>query len=210
MADLWNGISGTIMQLGALMPESILFGSFLMYFITLNKSFAVFAIFIVELILSHKGISWMVKQTTGESGYPGGVQCFAGYKSARKNVERMMPLHQYPSYSFFSITAIATYLGLSTRQYADTMKAMGSQWEGRASLAYMFIIGILVTFFIVRVAFCDKPMELMIAFATAVVCGAFFFKINTMFFTNEAVNFLGLPDMLSKDKEGNTIYVCSK
>jgi len=210
MADLWSAISGTILQLGALMPESVLFGSFLLYFMTLNKSFGVFAIFIIELILSHTFVSWIFKETTGESGYKDGSSCFAGYKTPRPNVQRMIPLHQYPSYSFFSITAIATYLGLSTREYADTMQAMGSQWEGRAFLAYMFIVGVLVTFAVVRLAFCDKPTELLIAGGLAVVCGAAFFKINTMFFGNEAVNFLGLPNMISKNKEGDPIYVCSK
>lgn len=209
MADLWSAISGTVLQLGALMPESVLFGSFLLYFITLNKSFGVFAIFIVELILSHKFLSWMFTQTTGESGHKD-IKCFAGYKIPRTDVQRIAPLHQYPSYSFFSITAIATYLGLSTREFADTMKTMGPQWEGRAFLAYMFIIGILVTFFIVRLVFCDAPTELMIAFFTAIACGFLFFKLNTMFFTVEAVNFLGLPMIVSKNKEGETIYVCSK
>jgi hypothetical protein len=207
--ELFNHVVKTVTQLSVVMPDSILFGSILLYFITLNKSFGVFAIFIIELILSHTFISRMFKETTGESGYPI-PQCFSGYKTARPNVNRMMPNHQYPSYSFFSITAIATYLGLSTREYEDTMKAMGPQWEGRAVIAYMFIIGVLLTVLVVRLAFCEKPSELAIAFVLAILVGAAFFNINKMFFTSEAVNFLGLPYLISKNKDGDTIYVCGK
>jgi hypothetical protein len=75
----------------------------------------------------------------------------------------------------------------------------------------MFILAILVVFFIVRLtSSCDGAGELGIAFVCAVLCGVVFFKINTMFFGEESVNFLGLPSLVFRQKEGDPIYVCSK
>ena len=213
MSGLFNDVSTSIIQLGSLLPESILLGSSLLYFMTLNKSFGVFAVFIIEVILSHKFVAWMFKETTGKSGLPKDkpdLKCFAGYKSIRADIERAVPLHQYPSYSFFSITAIATYLGLSTNEYSSTMTSMGPQWEGRAFMAYLFIFIMLIIFFLARLAFCDKPTELLIAFVSAIIIGCIFFKINVALFGTEGVNFLGLPYMTSKTKNGDDIYVCAQ
>jgi len=219
MAEVWSGIIETVKQLGGMIPDSVLFGSIVLFFVTLNTSIGVFAIFILELIISHKFISWMFTETTGPDKPNLNIDCYGGYKSMRKDVARMIARHQYPSYSFFSITAMATYLGMATNTFSDTMKSMDkslsdsmrAQWESRPFVAYMFILAILVVFFIVRLtSSCDGAGELIIAFVCAVACGALFFKINTMFFGEESVNFLGLPSLVSRQKEGDPIYVCSK
>ena len=211
MDNVWGSIRDTVKQLGALMPDSVLFGSMILFFVTSNTPIGVFAIFVLELIMSHKFISWIFTETTGPDKPNLNIDCYAGFKSVRKDISRMIARHQYPSYSFFSITAMATYLGLSTNEFADTMKAMGSQWEGRAFVAYGFILSLLVLFLIVRLtSSCDGIGELGIAFFCALFCGYLFFKINTMFFGKESVNFLGLPSLVSRQKEGDPIYVCSK
>jgi hypothetical protein len=207
--DAIKSIPGVILQMHTMMPESILFGSMLLYFITLNKPFGVFAIFILELILSHKLLSWIFKETSGPSRTTS-VDCMSGYKTARFNVNRIIPTHQYPSYAVFSITSIATYLGLSTHEFSDTMKSMGSQWDGRTKIAYLFIIAMLIAFIAVRLSACESASEVFIAAGLAVMVGLFFFKVNMMFFGKEGVNFLGLPFMVSKDSVGDKIYVCSK
>jgi len=209
MGSVIGEMMDVVFQLHTIMPESALFGSILLYFLTLNKPFGIFAIFIVELILSHKFISWIFIGTTGPSRSPP-VQCLSGYKTSRFNIQRIIPKHQYPSYGVFSITAMATYLGLSTNEFSDTMKSIGTQWEGRTMIAYMFILAVLLLVIIVRLAFCEPFIEILIGFITAIICGAIFFKLNTLIFGVESVNFLGLPYLVSKDSVNDKIYVCSK
>jgi hypothetical protein len=207
--EVIKSIPGVILQMHTMMPESILFGSMLLYFITLNKPFGVFAIFILELILSHKLISWIFKETGGPSRTTS-IDCMSGYKTARFNIDRIIPSHQYPSYAVFSITSIATYLGMSTYEFSDTMKSMGAQWDGRAKISYLFIIAMLIAFIAVRLSACESPGEIAMAVGLAVIAGLFFFKLNMILFGKEGINFLGLPYMVSKDSVGNKIYVCSK
>ena len=178
----------------------------------MNLSFGVFAIFILEIILSHRFLSWIITETSGPSKTKAHMSCNAGFKTIQApSINRILSEHEYPSYSFFSITAIATYLGLSTNRFSDTMNYMGAQWGSRPAVAYLFIVCVLVAFLLVRlIANCDDLTELLIAFVTGVGFAALFFKVNTIAFGDEAVNFLGLPYLVSKDAKGDIIYVCSK
>jgi hypothetical protein len=53
--DFMGGtVINTITEIHMLIPDSILFGSILMYFLTQNMSFGIFAIFIFETVISHR------------------------------------------------------------------------------------------------------------------------------------------------------------
>ena len=209
MSEVFKVVLETIKQLGSTIPDSILFGTIVLFFVTLNTSYGVFAIFILELIMSHKLISWMFTETRGPDQPKLNIACYSGYKSVRE--KRAVPQHQYPSYSFFSITAMATYLGLSTQKFNDTMKTMEIEWQGRPIIAYLFIIAIVTLFIVVRlVSACDGLTELVIAFVCAVLCGGIFFKLNVYLLGDEAVNFLGLPLLDAQVTQTDPIYVCQK
>ena len=179
-----------------------------MYFLTQNKAFGIFGIFIFETVLSHKFISWVAGQTAGPSRSVD-IQCRTGYKTPQFKPERMFLHDSYPSYSIFSITSIATYLGLATRDFSSTLDAMGPEWSSRAIVAYIFIGLVLVSFIVSRLWSCDTLGEVIFAFALAVVFGAVFFTINKAVFGQDAMNFLGLPYLVSKESEGSPIYVCA-
>lgn len=84
--SVWKGfkdfMGGTVIksitEIHMLMPDSILFGSLLMYFLTLNKSFGIFAVFIFETVLSHKLIGWVSSQAVGPSRSSGKIECRSG------------------------------------------------------------------------------------------------------------------------------------
>ncbi len=207
--DFMGGtVINTITEIHMLMPDSILFGSILMYFLTQNMSFGIFAIFIFETVISHRLISWVSSQTVGPSRSDN-LQCRVGYKTPQFGVQRMFSHDPYPSYGTFSITAIATYLALATREFSNTLDAMGPDWASRKTVAYVFIGLVLATFISARLWKCDSLSEVMMAMMLAIVAGAIFFYINKSVFGEEAMNFLGLPYLVSKESEGTPIYVCS-
>lgn len=198
----------TVTEIHMLMPDSILFGSLLLYFLTQNVAFGIFGIFIFETVLSHKLISWTSAQTVGSSRSVD-IQCRVGYKTPQFNVQRMFAHESYPSYGAYSITAIGTYLALATKEFSNTMAAMGPEWAWRPAAAYTFISLVVATFLIARFAKCDSISELMMAAVFAIITGFVFFYINKALFGEEAMNFLGLPYMVSKDSQGSPIYVCA-
>ena len=201
-----------VIEIYSLIPDSILFGSIVLYALTQNLSYGVFSIFIMEVIVSHKLLSWVMLQTFGPQprSSEDSIRCRAGFKTPELDVRRIFMHDQYPSYSVFSMTSIATYLGLSTFEFSDTFEAMGSEWQGRSMTAYIFIGAVLLTFILVRTFTCSETKsEMFVAFICAIVTAFFFFKINMMFFDKEAINFLGLPFLSEKAATGTPIYVCS-
>lgn len=218
--DLWTGIKqflstvflSPIIEIYSLMPDSILFGSIILYAITQNLSYGVFSIFVMETILSHKLLSWVMTQTFGPQprSTETNIRCRAGFKTPELDVRRIFMHDQYPSYAIFSITSIATYLGLSTFEFSNTFDAMGSEWKGRSMSAYIFIGAVLLTFIIARYMGCSESgSEIGIALLFAIISAFIFFKLNVMFFDKESVNFLGLPYLSEKAADGTPIYVCS-
>jgi hypothetical protein len=198
----------TITEIHMLMPDSILFGSILMYFLTQNISFGIFAIFIFETVISHKLISWVSAQTFGSSR-PVDIKCRSGYKTPQFNPQRIFLHDPYPSYGLFSITSIATYLSLATSQFSSTLDAMGDEWAFRKSMAYgcsAIFVGASLAY---RLAKCDTVGDAAIAIVLAILVGAIFFYINRAIFGVESMNFLGLPYLVSKESEGSPIYICA-
>ncbi len=197
-----------ITEIHMLMPDSILFGSILMYFLTQNISFGIFAIFIFETVLSHKLISWVSSQAVGSSR-SSDIECRVGYKTPQFKPERMFSHDPYPSYGVFSITAIATYLGLATKEFSSTLDAMGDDWALRKKVAYTFAAVVPLIFIYFRWRNCDTIGDIIAAVAMAMIAGAIFFYINKSIFGDEAMNFLGLPYLVNKNSEGAPIYICS-
>jgi hypothetical protein len=217
MLDLFYTVNynmiDSLVEIYRLIPDSILFGSILMYFLTQNIAFGIFGIFIFESVLSHRIISWMFSQATGSrsaitADY---VKCYSGFRTPQIDVTRILNHDQYPSYGVFSLTSIATYLAIATSEFSSTLKAMGPDWSSRSLVAY-FLIGFVLTMFIstrMNVIGCDTLGDVMIAVGLAVTVGALFYYINRQLFGVEAMNFLGLPYLVSKESQGAPIYVCA-
>jgi hypothetical protein len=207
-------ITQPVREIFSLMPDSILFGSLLLYFLTKNLSYGVFAIFLFETVLSHKLISWIFSQSVGPSrpAYTKEedlVKCRAGFKTAQTKVDRIFSHDQYPSYGLFAVTSIATYLKMATSEFADTMDAMGTEWQTRNLLVNIFI-GLVVGICIVARAYtCDSVSDIVVALVLAIIVGSVFFAVNKTLFGQEAMNFLGLPNMVTKESQGTPIYVCA-
>lgn len=215
--DFMGGtIIRTVAEIYNLMPDSVLFGCFVLYFLTQNLAYGVFSAFIIELTLSHRLIAWMSVQMFGPPAIQKPIACRAGYKTPQMDVSRMFNHDPYPSYGIFSIVSMASYLGFATNASSTVLDSMGENWKTRSMVAYVFMALIVGTFILTRIFLsgCDDTLgEIIIATTLAVIVGYFFFYVNKSIFGVESMNFLGLPVLASKgaDSNGNPteIYVCA-
>ena len=200
-------------EIQRLIPDSVLFGSLFLYILTQNISYGVFAIFMLESSLLYKLISWMFSQTTG---YPRSqsadvlLRCRAGFRTPRYEVDRMFSKNSYPSNAIYSIVSMASYLGMSITSFRETLKTMGPEWASRYSVAVAFItvfVGLITVLRLLRG--CETIGEMLIAALFGAITGLVLFYINNALFGKEAINFLGLPFVVEKDKDGSPIYVCA-
>lgn len=209
---LGNTVIKSVTEMYGLMPDSVLFGSLVLYFLTQNLSYGVFSLFLVEMTLSHRLIAWIFSQSTGSPDTQKPITCRAGYKTPQLDIKRMFNHDPYPSYGIFSIASMATYLGFSTSEFSDVLASMGDSWKTRSMVAYTFMALVIVTFILARIFLsdCNDTLgEIIIASGLAVMVGAAFFYMNKALFGKESMNFLGLPYMSSKDSKGNNIYICA-
>lgn len=218
MSTLWDTfksfmggqVFSTVDEIQQLLPDSILFGSILLYILTLNIPFGVFSIFLVESKITHHIISWIFNQTTGESRSPESLSCKPGFRNPRFDVSRILSKDAYPSFSIYSIIAIATYLSASMNSFRETMDTMGDEWNSRFAVGISFTLAVSILFILVRYfRGCDTFTTILIATILGFITGALYYNLNTAIFGNEAVNFLGLPFLIDKSAEGAPIYVCS-
>lgn len=209
-----GGLMNSIAEIFSLVPDSVLFGAGLLYFLTQNVTYMVFAVFILETIMSHRLIAWFFEGSIGPSSRLSDIKCRAGYKVPQMKYQRMFMHDPYPSYGIFSITAIGTYLGLATSEFADTMQEMSkspkTDWAARPYVAYAFILLFILAFIGLRMNECkDNGPEVTIAVFLAIIVGWGFYRLNVSIFGKEGVNFLGLPYLVSKSEDGTPIYTCA-
>ena len=214
-------IVSSIDETQRLLPDSILFGSLILYALTHNLSFGVFSIFLVESSLLHKLIDIIFSKAVGGSTPAKSLKCIPGFRSSKIDFESiltkfnrqsgtLLPGHGYPSFGIFTIASMAAYIGSAMTVFKETMTTMGSEWNMRYNLAIGFILAFLVIFVLTRyIRSCDSGGGIATALLFGVIIGVGLFYLNKMLFGPESMNFLGLPFLVSKTAGGGPIYVCT-
>jgi len=212
--DIFSNIKEVFTETLSLFPDSILFTSIFLYLLTQNTSYGVLSIFIIELIGSHKFISWLMYNTFGIENTRRNItsstikQCEYGFKTI--DVRGKIPINRmYPSYGVFSMISVFTYLTASIIEFSKTLISMGNDWSYRVYVSYFFILCLTALFIIYNfINGCGTSQELMIAVGFGIICGFIFYYINLKIFGIEGMNFLGLPYAISKESNNSPIYIC--
>ena len=209
--ELVKSVANATAELHRMMPDSLLFGSFLLYVLTQHAPFGVFALFVLELILSHKLVGWIITQSVGSSPVKDASEaCRAGYRIGRMDFRRLFSHNSYPSFGMFSIAGVVTYLTRSMGTFSETLDAMGPVWSSRKIVAMIFAICLLLAVIGGRLyAQCEPLGEIILAGALGVGAGLLFYSLHLAVFGEQGMNFLGLPYLVTKESQGTPIYVCS-
>jgi len=205
-------LTASVAEISRLFPDSILFGSLILYVVTQNMSYGIFSILLLETSLLHKAVSFLFENTKrqGPKGAPGNsIQCRPGFRMPRLEFERVFMNDHYPSISVVFMGAIATYLILASAAFSETLTAMGPDWHARNLFSWVSIIFITAFFLSIRwFTGCDTAFEVLIATMIGIVGGITFYIVNYSLFGVEGMNFMGLPYMQSKTATGAPLFVC--
>ena len=211
ISELGGSIAKVTTEIHSMMPDSLLFGSFLLYVLTQHAPFGVFALFVLELILSHKLIGWVMAQSVGAPLPPGKeppIACRMGYKIGRMDFQRLFSHSSYPSFGMFSIMGVVTYLSRSMMTFSETLDAMGPVWASRKIVAMIFSICLILVVLGGRIYGCESTGEILLAAALGVGAGLLLYSLHLSVFGEQGMNFLGLPYLVTKESQGTPIYVC--
>lgn len=213
---LAGGMS-TIQELQRLFPDSVLFGSLILYMITLSAPYGILSIFMVLTITAHWVISFFIEKiygkiSTGSSGNSAYIEsCTPGFRVARKEIDRILRNRAYPSLSIMSLVSLATYMISSMAQFSDTLDSLGPEWTGRLIFGLIFCILIPVAVILIRVfgKGCESMSEVALATLFGSIVGVGLFFLLKAQFGVEGINLLGLPYLVNKTEQGSDIYVCA-
>jgi len=211
LSALGGSVVHATAELHRMMPDSLLFGSFLLYVLTQHAPFGVFALFVVELILSHKLVGWVMAQSVGASPVQEpSAACRMGYKIGRTDFRRLFSHASYPSFGMFSIMGVIAYLGRSMLTFSETLDAMGPVWASRKTVALIFVICLVLAVTGGRIlSGCEPAGEIVLGGALGAGAGLLLYSLHLALFGEQGVNFLGLPYLVTKESQGAPIYVCS-
>ena len=197
----------SLSEMGRLFPDSILFGTLLLYVITQHLPYGVFGIFLLETSVAHRLVNFFVGTITSIAPGNKDPSCRPGFHRARLEFERTIDYTPYPSVPVFFTGAVATYLYGTLITFSETLKTMGPDCEIRMAAAAIFI-AVSVALFVYTKTGCHGITELSIALGSGALMGGIFYYINYKVFGVEGVNFLGLPYLIDKTSTNNTLYVC--
>jgi len=203
----------TVIEIQRLFPDSVLFGTLLLYILTLNKSYGVFSLFMFETTMIHKLISSVYGKTVGQSQSRSSdnlTSCYPGFRAPRKEADRILRDNSFPSLSILTMTSAAAYLLGVALSFKETVDTMGADWRGRFPFAVAFIAVIPIITVLIRFMLgCESTGEIIFAAIAGLIIGLILFVINKTLFGMEGINLLGLPYIVEKDKKGSDIYVCT-
>lgn len=197
-------------EIHRMMPDSLLFGAFLLYVLTQHAPFGIFALFVLELILSHKLIGWVMAQSVGASPEQADPTCRMGYKIGRMDFRRLFSHSSYPSFGMFSVMGVVAYLSRSMATFSETLDAMGPVWASRKTVAAIFVVCLVLAVAGGRLySGCEPAGEILLASALGIGAGLLLSSLHLALFGEQGMNFLGLPYLVTKESQGTPIYVCS-
>lgn len=197
-------------ELVQIFPDSIQFGSLLLYLLTQNYTFGILTLFTFEVSLFHKLVSFVIKGASGPQSVSTDLRCRPGFRGTRLEFERTYMNNTYPSIQIFFLGALAVYLTMANYLFKETLDTMGPIWSGRLVFGIVFLaLTSLFMFLYQLLRGCDTMMGIFVALLFGSIGGAMFYFINYQVFGAEAMNFLGLPYIVNKADQGSPIYVCA-
>jgi len=201
-----------LLELQRLLPDSLLFGSFVLYILTHLSSYGFFSLFLIESKILHSLLAYVFQMIYGPSTPSSiDISCVAGLLTPRLEWTAMKPSSSYPSSSPYYISAVATYIGMSMRSFQTVLQTMGSEWESRTIVSLFFIIAMTIVLLTTRyLQGCESISSILFASSIGIVVGLLFYALHTRLFGQESVNFLGLPLIVSSTNDGNPIYICAE
>jgi hypothetical protein len=197
-------------ELVQIFPDSVQFGSLLLYLLTQNYTFGIFTLFTLEVGLLHRLVGFVIKGANGPQAVNNEPRCRPGFRGTRLEFERAQMRNTYPSIQLFFLGAIAVYLTFANFLFKETLDTMGPIWSGRLYFGISFLV-LMALFMMIYQIYrgCDTWTGVFMALLFGSVTGGLFYFVNYNLFGAEAMNFLGLPSIVNKADEGAPIYVCA-
>ena len=210
--DITGSVTGSVYEINRLFPDSLLFGGLILYFVTQNVAYRMFAILVGEVAVAHWAIDWVLARVQPRSPATGSAnRCASGYRAARVEIDRIRSEpDRFPTFSAMTLGALLSYTTTAMIGFKDALDAMGPEWGRRFYVAAAMSALFVIYFVGLRIyTGCETFGEVTVGLVIGALLGLPLYWLNKSVLSDEANNILGLPYMVDKNKTGEPIYVCA-
>jgi hypothetical protein len=192
-----------------LLPDGILFGSFLMGLITVSTPHSVFFLSNIIGLLVLYGLQNSTKLIFGGSIVTPGCKS----KLFKHTFEQLFvsPSANAPSYGTYIVSFACSYLATSVMTLKDELEVLDTSVMKQYYIS-ITCLAVLAVFYLLYVLTteCDSTGSAISGLVFGSIVAMIIVNINVELFGKDTINFIGIPLLRNRSVDGKAIYICSK
>ena len=192
-----------------LLPDGILFGSFLMGLITVSTPHSIFFISNIIGLFILYGFQTTSKVIFGASVPVPGCKS----KLFKHTFEQLFvsPSANAPSYSTYMVGFGCSYLITSLMNLKDELEVLDTNVmkQYNISITCLAVFAILYLLYVLTTQ-CDSNGSAITGLVLGSITAMIIVNINIQLFGKDSINFVGIPLLRNRSADGKAIYICSK
>jgi hypothetical protein len=198
-------------DIAIMLPDGILYGSFLMGLITLSQQHTVFFLSLLEGLLLLSGFQSVASFMNGNRRVDPDKNCSSKFYSMTFSDIGQVLRSDSISYGVYVLSLASSYFISLTRFLKDEYEVLSSSYTTRTyvTMSLLAVLTLLYASFRV-VTGCETITSVSIGLVLGLVVGYFLVYQNTQLLNKNSINFLGIPLLRNKTADNQPIYICSQ
>jgi len=198
-------------DIAIMLPDGILYGSFLMGLITLSQQHTVFFLSLLEGLLILSGFQSVASFMNGNRRVDPDKNCSSKFQSMTFSDIGQVLRSDSISYGVYILSLASSYFISSTRFLKDEYEVLNASYTTRTYVTMSLLAGITILYASFRVfTGCETISSVSLALVLGLVVGYFLVYQNTQLLNKNSINFLGIPLLRNKTADNQPIYICSQ
>ena len=198
-------MSSGIKEIALLLPDSLLFGSFLLGITTLSIQHMTLFFTLLESLVLYTGLNELLSHIVGKT--PPSKCNSKFYTLFFQDLHNSSSANNI-SYGVYIITVACSYLLKSFYGMQHELHVLDAEYTNIRTITAMVLI--VFAYSMTRVWLsCDSMSSVILALVFGGLIGMLIQYQNTHIFGRDTVNFLGIPLIRNKSATGEPIYICN-
>lgn len=193
-----------IKEIVLLMPDSLIFGSFVLGTTTLSYSHTIFFFSLLESLFFLGGLQSIFSFINGKEI----TQCGSKFYTLIFGDLFNSPSANNISQAVYLISVAASYFINIYYNLSDELVVLDPSYTNTMTIMLLAILTIIYAS--LRLFFCDSMQSVFLGLFFGVILGTFLHYQNIQIFGRDSINFLGIPLLRNKSASGQPIYLCTQ
>ena len=197
-------MSNTVKELTLLLPDSLLFGSFIFGIGTLSVQHSVLFFSLLESLLVLVGLNNVFSFINGKEL----TKCHSKLHTLLFEELVSSPSANNVSYGVYLLSFASSYFLSSYYNLQNELEVLDPSYTN--TLTILGISFVLFFYSMLRIMFsCDSLMSVLLGLFFGLLVGIVIQYQNVNIVGRDSINFLGIPLLRNKSVNGQPIYICS-